>query len=280
MRLHESLQERDRLVGAALAQDLGLEQRRALPVGLERERAVGALERRGGERRVGGPGVERRERHREVRFRRRRVRLGEVADHLVDGDLVLLARERAVELQERVGDAAAAGRLVGEQLLEAALEVVLGGLARRRAAGRERGEDLLRALGVGREARPQPRGALGQRALARRIRDLGRAARELHVVELARDLEVRARGDRRVAALQRDVGEQELVEHLGRQPGRQVGARGGRRTGARRDLRERGPGERHRRGEGGRREPAANEGMRLRMPGHVDHFVEGPGVRS
>ena len=79
----EQRQVGDRLVGLLPRHDLGLQQRRALPPGLERQRAVDLLERRVVVAVLRDAAVVRGERDREVRLRILRIRLRELAHELV-----------------------------------------------------------------------------------------------------------------------------------------------------------------------------------------------------
>ena len=164
-------------------------------------------------------GVEAGERDREVGLGALRVGAREIADEPVDGDLVRLLREHAVELEERLGDARAARGRVGEELLEPRAKIrfrrVLVDALGHRPAGRQRREDLRGTLRAGLDLLPESRRLRRHLALAREQRDLGGTPRDRRVARLPRDLEQRACGQRGLAALQGDIGEQQPVEDVG-----------------------------------------------------------------
>ena len=244
IRLRVALQVVDGRRSRRRADDLALQQRGTVPVGLQRQRAVdgrhrGRVHRRRREPRVGGG-----EGERELRLGDVGIGLGEVLHHAECRQPVGLLVERAVELQEDVGGALVIGHRVGDRLAQPRLEGVdvalLRVVAERAAAGR--GQDLRGARRRRVDVEPERCRGLGHVALAGAQRDLGGAPREVGVARFLGRLEEGARGQRRVAALQRDVAEQDAIEELGRHA---VGGRPRRDAGGRR-LRRRGGGRRGR----------------------------------
>ena len=130
-----------------------------------------------------------------------------------------LLGEQLVELQERIAERRRRGRRLRERPLDLRLQLAVdvAGACRRRLPRRaaitcfgrsDEGSSSLQSFADFERQRPLPR----------RDADLGRAARERRVLGLARGLVVGARGERRLAALQRDVADQQAVHQVGAEP--------------------------------------------------------------
>ncbi len=138
-------------------------------------------------------------------FGHTRIRLGQFDDQSKYRRLIGLRSERLVKLQECVAERGAVGGGLGQDVLEFGLQLVAS------AGLRQRGHHLLRTLCGRVERLPELRGFERQRPLPREQRHFGRAPREPRLLRLARCFEVRARGERRVAALERNVAHQDPV---------------------------------------------------------------------
>jgi hypothetical protein len=184
---------------AAAWPDLRLEQHHRVPARAQFERLFRGSDRGGvvsGDR--GGL------RHGEVRLGELRIAISKLANDAQVRRLVGVAGEQAVELQESVLRRNA-GR--GKQALEEGFGFIHA--ARRHQHGRGHLQGLRR---IGFEVEPGARRLQRKIRLVAAARHLDGAPRDARVARLFRELQVRLRREDVVAALLRDLAEQQLVE--------------------------------------------------------------------
>ena len=123
----------------------------------------------------------------------------------IDGRLVRLLREQAVDLQEGFARRRAGHRGSASSLVEPRLELVVRRRLDRVATAVPAASAATTCFGrsaAGSSVAQSFAASCASAALPRRERDLGRAPRDARVLRLARGLEVRARRERGLAALQ------------------------------------------------------------------------------
>jgi hypothetical protein len=192
-------------------QHLGLEQGRGLPVRLEAQGLV-----QGGQGLLSLSRLPGRLANREAGFRHARVRRGQVGDQIEHGLPILLFGEQPMQLHEHLPPLAG---------LDPGMEMGLG-LAQAPAADQQGGQGLHRLGRTGFQFPPEPGILQRQLGLPGIQGDFRGAPGHPRVAGARRQVGIGLGGKLQFTALAGDLPQQELVQHMGRQP-LALGLRGG-----------------------------------------------------